>query len=131
MKFVFHLAIDNRVALRLVDDWAAQFRRVYGYVGEIKLLPADKECGTRTPAMLQVVVRLPFRYGKNPLETRDSWLDCRVTAFMSAWNRVLPRKTLFSWGLLVLLWNRLSLRSAHRLVALLKAPTVKTTLVRS
>ena len=32
--------IDNRLALTLVDDWAIQYRRVYGYIGEIKLLPS-------------------------------------------------------------------------------------------
>ena len=37
--------IDDRVALTLVDDWAIQYRRVYGYIGEIKLLPAV--CGGR------------------------------------------------------------------------------------
>ena len=31
---------DDRLALTLVDDWAVQYRRVYGYIGEIKLLPA-------------------------------------------------------------------------------------------
>ena len=47
---------------------------------------ADKEHGTLTPALLQIVARLPFRYGKNRLETMDSWLDCRASAFMSTRN---------------------------------------------
>ena len=33
-------AIDDRLALTLVEDWAVRFRRQYGYVGEIKLLQA-------------------------------------------------------------------------------------------
>ena len=57
---------------------------MYGFIGEIKLLPADRECGTKTPAMFQIIIRLPFRYGKSRLETVDSWLDCRVSAFTSA-----------------------------------------------
>ena len=32
--------IDDRLALTLCGDWAVQFRRMYVYVGEIKLLPA-------------------------------------------------------------------------------------------
>lgn len=57
---------------------------MYGYIGEIKLLPADKERGAKTPALMQIVVRLPFKYGKSRLETEDSWLGCRVSAFISA-----------------------------------------------
>ena len=45
---------------------------------------ADDECGTDTPAVFQVVVQLPFRYGSTKGEAFDSWLHCRVTAFMSA-----------------------------------------------
>ena len=32
--------IDDRLAVTLHEDWAVQYRRVYGYLGEIKLLPA-------------------------------------------------------------------------------------------
>ena len=32
--------VDGRRALLLVEDRALQFRRVYGYIGEIKLPPA-------------------------------------------------------------------------------------------
>ena len=28
--------VDRRLALTLPEDWASQFRRVYGYIGEIK-----------------------------------------------------------------------------------------------
>ena len=45
---------------------------------------ADHACGTKTPALFQMVIRLPFRYGKSRFETEDSWLDVRVSAFTSA-----------------------------------------------
>ena len=32
--------LGERLALTMVDDWAAQYRRVYGYLGGVKLLPA-------------------------------------------------------------------------------------------
>ena len=32
--------IDDRLAVALSEDWASQYRRTYGYLGEIKLLPA-------------------------------------------------------------------------------------------
>lgn len=31
--------LDSRLALTLTEDWSAQYRRVCGYIGEIKLLP--------------------------------------------------------------------------------------------
>ena len=54
------------------------------YFGGIKRVLADHECGTKTPALFQVIVRLPFRYGKSRFETLDSWIDVRVSAFTSA-----------------------------------------------
>ena len=36
--------MDGRLALTMVGDWAVQYRRVYGYIGEIRLLPA---CGAK------------------------------------------------------------------------------------
>ena len=94
--------LGDRLAITMVPDWAVQYRRVYGYLGEIKLLPAcvthrriilfswvtlfsaDDECGTETPALFQVVLQLPFPYGSTKCERYDSWLRCRVSAFTSA-----------------------------------------------
>ena len=45
---------------------------------------ADEECGAETPALFQVVLQPPFRYGSTKWETYDSWLRCRGTAFTSA-----------------------------------------------
>ena len=56
----------------------------YFHFGEIKLLPPDKECGAKTPALFQVVLQLPFRYGSTRGEGFDSWLHFRVSAFTSA-----------------------------------------------
>ena len=32
--------LDERPALTMVDDWDVQYRRAYGYIGGIRLLPA-------------------------------------------------------------------------------------------
>ena len=50
-----HLDWDGAgVGLRLAEEWAAEYaeyRRVFGYIGDIKLLPADQDKGTVTPAI--------------------------------------------------------------------------------
>ena len=39
--------IGRKLALFLTEDWDVQFRRIYGYVGEIKLLPLMKNDGAK------------------------------------------------------------------------------------
>ena len=59
---------------------ASKLRRIYGYVGEITLTGGD---GTDTPAQLQIVTRIPWRYGRRTAETGCSWVFVRVQAFVS------------------------------------------------
>ena len=92
--------LDDRLDITLVEDWDVRYRRVYGYIGEIKPPPAcvtqksplvsgypilaDHECGAKTPALFQVVAQLPFRCGSTKFESYDFWLHCRISAFASA-----------------------------------------------
>ena len=39
------------VVLQLTEEWTAVYRRVFGYIGDMKLLPADMDKGTETPAL--------------------------------------------------------------------------------
>ena len=71
------------MALPLMEDWDVQYRMVYGYIGEIKFLPPDEERGAETPALLQIVAHLPFRYGKTRAATYDIWAHCRISACVS------------------------------------------------
>ena len=50
---------DRQLQLVLADCYTRHLRRVFGYVGEIKL--SDGE-GTLTPAQLQVIIMVPWRY---------------------------------------------------------------------
>ena len=96
---------DSKLALTLTEYWASHYRRVCGYIGEIKFPPNDvgrylvgvASCfffkminassfnfGTAAPALLQMVVQLPFRHGKTRAETYDSWIHCRISAFISS-----------------------------------------------
>ena len=68
--------------LQLVVEpfFAVKLRRVFGYVGEITLTDGD---GTDTPAQLQIVIKIPWRYGTNSAETGQSWMLARLVAFVS------------------------------------------------
>ena len=39
------------VILRLTEERTADYRRAFGYIGDIKLLPADRDQGAETPAL--------------------------------------------------------------------------------
>ena len=49
-------------------------------VAEIKLTCGE---GTDTPAQLQLVTRIPWKYGASVKETSSSWILVRVQAFVS------------------------------------------------
>ena len=55
---------DRKLHLAHTEDWDVQYRRLYGYVVEIKFLPPDEERGAVTPDLLHIVAQLPFRYGE-------------------------------------------------------------------
>ena len=77
------------------------FRRVYGYVDEIKFLPANDDRGAPaaidldTPALLQIVVKMRRRYGSSAVERCDSHLFCRVQAFTSTSAFKTPSEMIF------------------------------------
>ena len=94
---------NDQLRISLSEVYAKRFRRAYGYIGEIKLellylgrfyfLPdafwvgpdvhlTDGE-GTSTPAQLQLVVQIPWRFGNSPAETTASHIFVRVQAFVS------------------------------------------------
>ena len=39
------------VVLLLTEDWAAEYRRAFGYIGDIKHPPSDRDKGAETPAL--------------------------------------------------------------------------------
>ena len=80
----------KQLHLCLNDECAAKFSRVYGYIGEIKFFPVEESFGTETPAALQILAHLPFRYGSQPVGIRDGWASVRLTAFVSAAAFELP-----------------------------------------
>ena len=69
-----------QLQLRLAPFFARKLKRVFGYVAEIKLTSGE---GTRTPAQLQVALRVPWRYGAQPHEKELSWMLVRAIAFTS------------------------------------------------
>ena len=72
------------VALQLSADWAARYRRVFGFIGDMKLPPADTQRGAESPPLFQIIAQLPFRYGNSNAESSDSWIHCRISAFVTA-----------------------------------------------
>ena len=79
----------NQLLLAVTDINALRFRRVYGYIGEIKYLQEADSNGdllpitVETPAMVQDVTKLRWRYGSLREEAYGSCLFCRVVAFTS------------------------------------------------
>ena len=59
---------------------AKKLRRCFGYVSEINLTEGE---GTDTPGQLQVVVKIPWKYGSTSAEKDNSWMLARVQAFVS------------------------------------------------
>ena len=66
--------------LILGQNFAQRFRKIYGYIGEIKITESDF---TETGAQLQIVVFLPWRYGAEPEETCNSWIYARLNCYTS------------------------------------------------
>ena len=74
---------DNMPLLSLGETHAARFRRVFGYVGEIKLIkdePTD-EIDFHSPALLTIITKVWWRYGSLKAEQHDSWIWCRLLTF--------------------------------------------------
>lgn len=62
------------------DIRSVRFRRVYGYVGEIKFTndePED-EISRDPPAMITIVVKPCWRYGSTRAEQNGRWALCRI-----------------------------------------------------
>ena len=77
---------DNMPPLSMADKHTIRFRRVFGYVGEIKLIK-DLPSGAidfDSPAMLAIIAKVWWRYGPHKAETRDRW----------AWRRLLTGRIL-------------------------------------
>ena len=91
-------SFNGQLQISLSDTYARRFRRVYGYVADIKLVlptpfffpflvtgcvtPSAGE-GTLTPAQLQVVTLIPWRYGATAGELCASFIWVRLNAFTS------------------------------------------------
>ena len=70
-----------------IDDAASlRFRRVCGFIGEIKILQTGDSTIVRceTPAHLKIIAKLWWMYGNSPAERHDSFIYCRVQDFTSA-----------------------------------------------
>ena len=85
------------IQLRVAPFFARKLKRVFGYVDEILLING---AGTTTPAQLQVVIRIPWRYGSTAREAESSWALARLIAFTSKAlfadaDRVGPRAPFF------------------------------------
>ena len=79
MKLVKPTA-HRQFQLELSEAFMSRFRRIYGYVGEIKMIQSDF---TDTGAQLQIVVFLPWRYGGHEAETCNSWIYARLNCYTS------------------------------------------------
>lgn len=67
-----------------VDGAAALlFRRAYGFIGEIKLVPPDDSTivWCEASSLLQIIVKMRRSYGGDPAERRDGLIYCRVRDF--------------------------------------------------
>ena len=61
-------------------DDSPHLKALYGYVGQIN----DAACNdTATPLCLQIIAKLPFKYGAPKGEFKRSWAFARVDAFAS------------------------------------------------
>ena len=70
----------RQLQLQVSAFFASKLRRIYGYVAEIVLTSGE---GAETPAQLQLVTRIPFRYGRTTAEKEFSWIPVRLQAFVS------------------------------------------------
>ena len=72
--------VGHQIQLRVAPLFAKKMKRTFGYIAEMKLTDGE---GSDTPAQLQVVTRVPWRYGQTAAETECSWLMVRIQAFTS------------------------------------------------
>ena len=75
-----HPTEHQQLQLELSPSFAPRHRRVWGYIGELRLITSNF---TETGAQLQVVLTTPFRYGLEPEETENSWIFARVNCYSS------------------------------------------------
>ena len=68
----------SQVQLRVAPLFAHKLKRTFGYVGDIKMSSGE---GCETPAQLQVITKIPWRWGPTSLEKESSWIIVRVQAF--------------------------------------------------
>ena len=69
---------ERQFQIELNEAFALRHRRVWGYIGELKMIKSDF---AKTGAQLQVVIFLPWRYGTGPEETHNSWIYARLNCF--------------------------------------------------
>lgn len=72
--------VGHQIQLRTAPLFAKKMRRTFGYVAEIKLTDGE---GCGTPAQLQIVTRVPWRYGSTAAEKECIWALFRIQAFTS------------------------------------------------
>ena len=72
--------LGHQIQLRTAPLFAKKMRRTFGYVAEIKLTDGE---GCGAPAQLQIVTRVPWRYGSTAAEKECSWTLIRIQAFTS------------------------------------------------
>ena len=70
----------GQLQLEVSSFFASQIRRIFGYVADISSTSGG---GTETPAQLQIVTRIPWRYGRSAGEKESSWTLVRAQAFAS------------------------------------------------
>lgn len=77
--------LERGFLLNVSDSLSVRYRCVYGYIGEIKFSPDDDSrlMTPETPAFLQIVVKLWWKYGNLPAEQHDSFAFCRLNAILS------------------------------------------------
>ena len=70
----------GQIQLKLEPFFASKLRRLFGYVAEIALTDGE---GTDAPAQIQIVTKIPWRYGRTASESPCSWVLARVQSFVS------------------------------------------------
>ena len=71
---------ESQIQLRAAPLFARKMRRTFGYVGDIKMTSGE---GSETPSLLQVITKVPWRYGSSAAERDSSWILVRLQAFTS------------------------------------------------
>ena len=79
---------DKQTQLVAEPYFARKMRRAFGYVSEIVLTSGE---GADTPAHLQVVCKIPWKYGSTADASSPSWILARLQAFAS--DALFPRKS--------------------------------------